>query len=48
MKIEPLAFGLKQLKILVIVPDSEMQDIEGKIKEIEGVSEVEQGSATLV
>ena len=47
-KVEPLAFGLKQLKILVVVPDKEMGDIEGKIKEIEGVSEVEQESATLV
>ena len=47
-KIEPLAFGLKQLRILVVVPDKEMEDIEGKIKKIKGVSEVEQGSATLV
>lgn len=47
-KVEPLAFGLKQLKILVIVPDKEMEDIEGKIREVEGVSEVEQGSATLI
>jgi len=47
-KIEPLAFGLKQLKILVVVPDGETGDIEGKIKKIEGVSEVETGSVTLV
>ncbi|MBN2203033.1 MAG: elongation factor 1-beta [Candidatus Aenigmarchaeota archaeon] len=47
-KIEPLAFGLNQLKILVVVPDSEMGDIEGKIKEIEGVSEVESGSVTIL
>lgn len=47
-KIEPLAFGLKQLKILVVVPDGETGDLEGKIKEIEGVSEVETGSVTLV
>ena len=47
-KIEPLAFGLKQLKILVIVPDGETGDLEGKIKEIKGVSEVETGSVTLV
>jgi len=47
-KIEPLAFGLKQLKILVIVPDGETGDLEGKIKEIEGVSEVETGSVTLI
>jgi len=47
-KIEPIAFGLKALKILVVVPDKETGDIEGKIKEIKGVSEVETGSATLL
>jgi elongation factor 1-beta len=47
-KIEPLAFGLKQLKILVVGPDGETGDLEGKIKEIQGVSEVETGSVTLV
>ena len=47
-KIEPLAFGLKQLKILVVMPDGEMGDLEGKIKAIKGVSEVETGSVTLV
>jgi len=47
-KIEPIAFGLKALKILVIVPDKETGDIESKIKGIEGVSEVETESVTLV
>jgi translation elongation factor aEF-1 beta len=47
-KIEPLAFGLKQLKILVVVPDGKTGDLEGKIKGIKGVSEVETGSVTLV
>ena len=47
-KIEPLAFGLKQLKILVVIPDGETGDLEGKIKEIKGVSQVETGSVTLV
>lgn len=47
-KIEPIAFGLKQLKILVVVPDGETGDLEGKIKEIEGVSEVEAGSVTIL
>jgi len=47
-KIEPIAFGLKSLKILVIIPDKETGDIEGKIREIKGVSEVETGSATLL
>ncbi|MFH0929520.1 MAG: elongation factor 1-beta [Candidatus Aenigmatarchaeota archaeon] len=47
-KIEPIAFGLKQLKILVVVPDGETGDLEGKIKEIDGVSEVEAGSVTIL
>ena len=47
-KIEPIAFGLKSLRILVIVPDKETGDIEGKIREIKGVSDVEAGSATLL
>jgi len=47
-KIEPIAFGLKALKILVIVPDKETEDIESKLKEIKGVSEVETESVTLL
>ena len=47
-KIEPVAFGLKALKILVIVPDNENEDLESKIKSIKGVSEVETESVTLV
>lgn len=47
-KIEPIAFGLNALKILVIVPDKETGDIEGKLREIKGVSEVETGSVTLL
>jgi len=47
-KIEPIAFGLKALKILVIIPDKETGDIESKIKDIKGVSEVETESVTLV
>jgi elongation factor 1-beta len=47
-KIEPLAFGLKALKILVVVPDSNFDGLEEQIKSIEGVSEVEVESSTLV
>jgi elongation factor 1-beta len=47
-KIEPIAFGLKSLKILIVVPDKEMEDVEGKLRKIKGVSEVEAGSATLL
>ena len=47
-KIEPIAFGLKAQKILVIVPDKETGEIESKIREVNGVSEVETESVTLV
>jgi len=47
-KIEPIAFGLKALKILVVVPDKETGDIEGKIKEVKGIAEVETESVTLI
>ncbi len=46
-KIEPLAFGLKALKILVIVPDGQ-QNVEEEIRKIEGVGEVEVESTTLL
>jgi len=46
-KIEPIAFGLKALKILVVVPDSE-QNIEEKIKSIKGVGSAEIESVTLI
>jgi len=47
-KIEPIAFGLKMLRILVIVPDKETGDLESKLKSIKGVSDIETESATLV
>jgi elongation factor 1-beta len=47
-KIEPIAFGLKLLKILIVVPDKEMGVVEGKLRKIKGVSEVEAGNATLL
>jgi len=47
-KIEPIAFGLKALKILIIVPDKGTEEIEKKIKNIDGVSTVEVESVTLV
>jgi elongation factor 1-beta len=47
-KIEPIAFGLKALKILVIVPDKETGELENKLRSIKGVSDVETESATLV
>jgi len=47
-KIEPLAFGLSALRILIVVPDKELGDIENKIRSVEGVSEVEVESSTLI
>jgi elongation factor 1-beta len=47
-KIEPLAFGLNMLKILVVVPDSSMDNLENEIKSVKGVSEVEIESSTLI
>lgn len=47
-KIEPLAFGLKSLKILVVVPDKGSENIENEIRSINGVSEVEVESSTLL
>ncbi|MFQ6020569.1 MAG: elongation factor 1-beta [Candidatus Aenigmatarchaeota archaeon] len=48
-KIEPIAFGLKALKILVITPDTGgTEELEAKIKTIDGIAEVEVESVTLV
>lgn len=46
-KIEPLAFGLNALKILVVVPDGQ-QNVEEEVRKIEGVGEVEIESTTLL
>ena len=48
-KVEPLAFGLKALKILVVTEDKGGTDeIEKMIKEIEGVDSVEVENVTLI
>jgi len=47
-KIEPLAFGLSALKILIMVPDKESENLINEIKSINGVSEVEIESSTLI
>lgn len=46
-KIEPIAFGLKALRILVVVPDGQ-QNVEEEIRKIKGVGEVEIESTTLL
>ncbi len=47
-KIEPVAFGLNVLKILIVVPDEEIENIKNEIKSVNGVSEVEIESSTLI
>jgi len=48
-KIEPIAFGLKALKILIITPDKGgTEEIENQIRKINGVADVEVESATLI
>ena len=48
-KIEPIAFGLKSLKILIIIPDKGgTEQIEKEIKKIDGVADVQIESVTLV
>ena len=49
-KIEPIAFGLKALIVMVVTEDSEggIGEIEEKIRSIENISDVEAISSTLV
>ena len=47
-KIEPLAFGLNALKILIITPDKESENLISEIRSVNGVSEVEVESSTLI
>ena len=50
IKIEPIAFGLKSVKVMVITDDSEggADNIEKQLNEIDGISEVDAESATLI
>ena len=48
-KIEPIAFGLKALRLMVIIPDAAGADsLEKEIRSIKGVGEVEIESVTLL
>ncbi len=48
-RIEPIAFGLKQLKLLIVAPDKGgTEEIEKKIKSIKGVETVDIESVSLV
>lgn len=51
MTVEDIAFGLKAIKVLFVMPDKggvNPSEIEEKIKSIEGVGEVETESVTLI
>ena len=49
MKTEDLAFGLKTIKLLIVLPDKGGTDeIENRIREIEEVGEVETEDITLL
>jgi len=49
-KIEPLAFGLNVLKVMIVRPDTGggTDDLENMVKEIEGVENVEVENVTLI
>jgi elongation factor 1-beta len=47
-RIESIAFGLKALKILVVIPDKGVDELKEDLKNIDGVSEVEIESSTLI
>ena len=47
-KVEPLAFGLNALKILIIIPDKGSESLINEIKSVNGVSEIEVESSTLL
>ena len=50
MKQEDIAFGLKQLVVLVLMPDEGglLEKIEGKLREVEGVEDAENVGVTLI
>ena len=44
----PIAFGLKSLDILIIMPDGSLSTLEEELSKIEGVASVEAGNVTLI
>jgi translation elongation factor aEF-1 beta len=48
IKIEDIGFGVKILKVMFIVPDSEGGIIEEKVRSIQGVSQLEVESISLI
>lgn len=48
MEEKPVAFGLKSLEILIVLPDGSMSSLEEDLARIEGVASVESGDVTLI
>lgn len=49
VQVENMAFGLKALKVLILMPDQGGTDeIEEKLKKIDGVGEIETVEVTLI
>ena len=44
----PIAFGLKAIEILLVLPDSSISSLEDELTKIEGVASVEAGDVTLI
>jgi elongation factor 1-beta len=47
-KVEVIAFGLKALKILIVIPDKGVDQLKDDIASIDGISEVEIESSSIV
>jgi len=47
-KVESIAFGLKALKVLVVIPDKGVDELKEDLKNIDGISEVDVESVTLI
>jgi len=47
-KVESIAFGLKALKILVVIPDKGVDELKEDLKNVDGISEVEVETSTLI
>ena len=48
MEEKPVAFGLKSLDILIILPDVSISELEDELTKITGVASVEAGDVTLI
>ncbi len=48
VKEQPIAFGLKLIEVLFIIPDKEGPKVEEELRKIPGVASVETESITLV